>query len=97
MGQARRADGDGNAASRPAIGGAVKGLFVMGVKTAVISGRRDFANLIESFRDNEDGATAIEYSLLVALIFLAIVTAVRAFTSTTSEMYENIDDTLQNG
>ena len=69
----------------------------MGVKTAVISGRHDFVNLIESFRDNEDGATAIEYSLLVALIFLAIVTAVRAFTSTTSEMYENIDDTLQNG
>ena len=57
--------------------------------------RRRIAGLVNAFRRDESGATAIEYSLIVALIFLAIVASVRAYTSTTSEMYNNIDETLQ--
>lgn len=48
------------------------------------------------FLADESGATAIEYGLIVALIFLAIVGAVRNFTSTTSVMYSEIGSALQN-
>lgn len=57
--------------------------------------RRRFAGLVEDFRHNEDGATAIEYGLIVALIFLAIVASVRSFTASTSSMYDTIDSTLE--
>ena len=48
------------------------------------------------FFDDENGATAIEYSLIVALIFLAVVSAIRSYTETTSGMYGEISDTLTN-
>lgn len=59
--------------------------------------RRDVAALGDRFRRNGDGATAIEYCLILSLIFLAIVAAVRGYTQSTSEMYHEIDQTLQNG
>ena len=43
------------------------------------------------FCDDENGATAIEYGLIVALIFLAIIGAVKSFGSTTNEMYNEIE------
>jgi pilus assembly protein Flp/PilA len=46
------------------------------------------------FLANEDGATAIEYSVIIALIFLAIVGAVRGYVNSTSTMYEEISSTL---
>jgi pilus assembly protein Flp/PilA len=57
--------------------------------------RRKFVGLVDAFRHDEEGATAIEYGLIVALIFLAIVGGVRAFTSSASDMYDEIDQTLQ--
>ena len=47
------------------------------------------------FAADEDGATAIEYSLIVALIFLAIVGAVRSFADSTNDMYSEISSTLE--
>ena len=41
------------------------------------------------------GATAIEYSLIVGLIFLAIVASVRQFTSSTTAMYDEIATTME--
>lgn len=58
--------------------------------------RDEFSGLVDVFRHDEEGATAIEYGLIVALIFLAIVGAVRAFTNSASDMYDEIDQTLQN-
>lgn len=52
---------------------------------------------LNDFLSNEDGATSIEYSLIVALIFLAIVASVRTFSETTSGMYTTVSDTLENG
>ena len=46
------------------------------------------------FIADEAGATSIEYGLIVALIFLAIVGAVRGYTDSTSEMYSDISSTL---
>jgi pilus assembly protein Flp/PilA len=58
--------------------------------------RRLLASRVNHFRADESGATAIEYGLIVALIFLAIVASVRAFTGSANEMYGTIDDAMQN-
>ncbi|GJL95299.1 MAG: hypothetical protein DHS20C05_17040 [Hyphococcus sp.] len=50
---------------------------------------------LHSFREDENGATAIEYSLIVGLIFLTIVSAVRSYSESTSEMYDEITTTLE--
>lgn len=68
----------------------------MGAKAENIPTRRSLTALINAFRRDESGATAIEYTLLVALIFLAIVAALRGYTNSTSGMYDEIDSTLQN-
>lgn len=47
------------------------------------------------FAADEGGATAIEYGLIVALIFLAIVGAVQGFADSTNEMYSEISSTLE--
>lgn len=54
----------------------------------------DEASPLATFWRSEDGATSIEYSLIVALIFLAIVAAVRTFSESTSGMYSGISDDL---
>ena len=60
-------------------------------------GLRDrLSSYVSSFIDDESGATAIEYTLIVALIFLTIVGAIRAYSQTTSEMYSTIETTLTN-
>ena len=48
------------------------------------------------FIHDEEGATAIEYGLIVALIFLAVVGAIKQFTNSTSEMYSEIGDAITN-
>lgn len=53
-----------------------------------------FGKAARRFADDERGATAIEYSLIVSLIFLAIVGAVKAYVNSTSEMYSEISSTL---
>lgn len=50
--------------------------------------------LTGAFAQDESGATAIEYSLIVALIFLAIVSSVNAFTDNTKVMYSEISSAL---
>lgn len=66
--------------------------------TSLVRGRSSvFGQMIKQFVRNEDGATAIEYSLIVALIFLAIVGAVKEFRNSTSEMYSEISDAVTNG
>jgi pilus assembly protein Flp/PilA len=68
---------------------------VLSTATISLRGRRSLTTLVEEFRNDDSGATAIEYGLIVALIFLSIVAAVKEFSSSTSEMYDTIDDTLQ--
>jgi pilus assembly protein Flp/PilA len=40
------------------------------------------------FRDDDSGATAIEYGLIIALIFLAILGSLTAFGDATSDLFE---------
>lgn len=69
----------------------------MSVKVTTNSEQRNLAGLFGKFRKDEKGATAIEYCLIVGLIFLAILAAVRSYTDSTSDMYHEIEDTLKNG
>jgi len=46
---------------------------------------------INQFRKDTDGATSVEYGLIVALIFLAIIGAVKNFGATTNQMYNEIE------
>lgn len=66
----------------------------MGVNVATTRKRRSLTALLSHFRRNDSGATSIEYGLIVALIFLAIVGAIRSYTNSASEMYGTIEETL---
>lgn len=48
-----------------------------------------------AFRDDENGATVIEYTLIIALIFLAIVSGVRAYTQSANTMYNEIETAVE--
>ncbi len=67
----------------------------MNVLTGKLSAQPSrLSDRVADFRNDESGATAIEYSLIVALIFLVIVAAVTNYTNSTSEMYEDISTNL---
>jgi pilus assembly protein Flp/PilA len=50
--------------------------------------------LFSRFAREQSGATAIEYGLIVGLMFLAIVTAVKNVSAENVQMYNTIDTTL---
>lgn len=49
--------------------------------------------LKELFQDRR-GATAVEYGLILALVFLAMVTAIRGVATQTSSMWNNVSDAV---
>jgi pilus assembly protein Flp/PilA len=55
---------------------------------------QSLARICRNFRHDDSGATAIEYSLIVGLIFLAIVGSIRSYTETTSVMYDELSTTI---
>lgn len=52
--------------------------------------------LINRFKADESGATAIEYGLIAALIAVAIIAAVRAVGGTLSDTFDAVDTGLTN-
>lgn len=50
--------------------------------------------LFQRFMTDEDGATAIEYGLIAALIAVAIIAAVRAVGTSLSTTFSEIDSNL---
>lgn len=50
--------------------------------------------LINKFMTDEDGATAIEYGLIAALIAVAIITAVRAVGSDLTKTFSTVSSNL---
>jgi len=67
--------------------------MVMAAKIA--KGRRHLEKLTEEFRNDEEGATAIEYGLIVSLIFVVIIAAVKNVAATNSENYDTLTTTIQ--
>jgi pilus assembly protein Flp/PilA len=43
-----------------------------------------------TIRKNDRGATAVEYSLILALIFLAVVGAIKGVATVTTDMWSNV-------
>lgn len=52
--------------------------------------RQDLAGLTRAFLRDASGSTAIEYGLIMALVFLTIVTGMRYFADQTGAMYKYI-------
>lgn len=52
-------------------------------------------NGIVAFLRNEDGATAVEYAVLLALILVVVIASISSFGATTGGMWGNIDSRLQ--
>ena len=52
---------------------------------------------IETFRDDESGATAIEYALLAALIGVALIAGVTNFGNGMVNMYDYLANEVSNG
>ncbi len=53
--------------------------------------------LIQRFKSDEDGATAIEYGLIAALIAVAIIAAVRTLGTTLSGTFDSVSTEISNG
>ena len=66
----------------------------MGMAAKIANGRRHLERLTEEFRNDEEGATAIEYGLIVSLIFIVIVAAVKNVAATNSANYDTISTTI---
>jgi pilus assembly protein Flp/PilA len=46
---------------------------------------------------DQRGATAVEYALIMALVFLAMIAGVRAFAQGTISMWDNVADNVAGG
>jgi pilus assembly protein Flp/PilA len=58
----------------------------------------DMTNFLRRLIADTKGATAVEYSLIIALIMLAIVSAVSGVASTTTGMWNNVSSIVaENG
>jgi pilus assembly protein Flp/PilA len=52
--------------------------------------------LLDLFK-NDQGATAVEYGLILAMVFLAMVGAVNLFATTTIDMWDNVSNEVRGG
>ncbi len=50
--------------------------------------------MIKRFIQDDSGATAIEYALIVTFLFIAIVTAIHFYVDRTQLMYSHISDAV---
>ena len=51
-------------------------------------------NLLRQFHEDEYGATAVEYAVMLALIIVAVIGAIWEVSSQTGGMYNTIDTRL---
>jgi pilus assembly protein Flp/PilA len=51
-------------------------------------------NSVKSFLKSEDGPTAVEYAVMLALIVIVCLTAIRAVGTTASDRFNDIKDNL---
>lgn len=51
---------------------------------------------VREFLKNEDGATAIEYGLIAALVGVAIIVSVNNVGTATESMYDDVTTTIDN-
>jgi pilus assembly protein Flp/PilA len=54
-----------------------------------------FLNSVRRFVKSEDGPTAVEYAVMLALIVIVCLTAISAIGSRASATFQSVADTLQ--
>ena len=54
-----------------------------------------FSNLMTHFKNDESGATAIEYGLIAALIAVVIITALSVIGTSLTTKFTSVSDNLQ--
>jgi pilus assembly protein Flp/PilA len=54
-------------------------------------------NRVKQFLVNEDGPTATEYAVMLALIIIVALTAISALGSKVSSIFSNVEQTLPSG
>ena len=69
---------------------------MMGIRAIKCGVERRLAAAFGDFRDNEDGATAIEYGLIALLIAVAIIASLQAMSSEVSTLYDEIANEVDN-
>jgi len=57
--------------------------------------RMGWKQFFQRLKSEQGGATAIEYGLIAALIFLAIVVSINSFSSEMGNMFNTISNALQ--
>ena len=55
---------------------------------------RDFANSVKRFMVSEDGPTAVEYAVMLALIVIVCLTAIQAIGTNANLKFEQVRDAL---
>jgi pilus assembly protein Flp/PilA len=55
---------------------------------------RSFANRVVNFLKAEDGPTAVEYAVMLALIIVVCITAITAIGTNANKTFQNVADNL---
>ncbi|MFG0334984.1 MAG: Flp family type IVb pilin [Maioricimonas sp. JB049] len=55
---------------------------------------KNFANSVKKFLVSEDGPTAVEYAVMLALIVIVCLTAIKAVGTNASDRFNEIKDQL---
>lgn len=55
---------------------------------------KSFTQSVKRFLDSEDGPTAVEYAIMLALIVLVCLTAIQAVGTNTNSKFELVRDAL---
>lgn len=58
---------------------------------------RDLAKSVHHFLVSEDGPTAVEYAVMLALIVIVCLTAIQAIGTQASATFQNVADTIGGG
>jgi pilus assembly protein Flp/PilA len=57
---------------------------------------RSFINNVRRFLTSEDGPTAVEYAVMLALIIIVALTAIQTLGTRTSRAFNNVAEQLKN-
>ena len=57
---------------------------------------KKFSNALVKFLKNEDGPTAVEYAVMLALIIVVCITAITALGTNANKTFTNVSGTMAN-
>lgn len=58
---------------------------------------KTLAKKVQRFLVSEDGPTAVEYAVMLALIVIVCLTAIRAVGTSTNNTFQSVSDQLSSG